>query len=129
VCCLLDAGQLADFPVTLPASTAAVFRRGSRSDGGRSRPSSFAIALLQGRILPFLRSADGAGERVVVHCWGGNGERSRPAAWLVASRGLSPKEALETVEAYRDCEEAVLAGNATLDELVELLARCAPSAP
>jgi hypothetical protein len=29
---------------------------------------------LRGNILPFLKTADTGSERVVIHCWGGNGE-------------------------------------------------------
>jgi protein-tyrosine phosphatase len=83
---------------------------------------------LRGNILPFLSTADTGGERAVIHCWGGNGRTGHVlAAWLVAARGLSPMEAIEAVEATgRLPREAVLAGNATLDELIELLASCEP---
>jgi protein-tyrosine phosphatase len=78
--------------------------------------------------LPFLRAADTGAERAVVHCWGGNGRTGHVlAAWLVAARGLSPKEAIEAVEATgRLPQEAVLAGNTTFDELIVLLASCEP---
>ena len=64
----------------------------------------------------------------VIHCWGGNGRTGHVlAAWLVAARGLSPIEAIEAVEATgRLVQESVLAGNATLDELIKLLASCEP---
>jgi hypothetical protein len=83
---------------------------------------------LRGNILPFLRAADSASERTVIHCWGGNGRTGHVlAAWLVAARGVSPVEAIGIVEATgRLPQEAVLAGNATLDELIELLASCEP---
>ena len=78
--------------------------------------------------MPFLRTADSGGERAVIHCWGGNGRTGHVlAAWLVAARGLSAMEAIEAVEATgRLPQEAVLAGNATLDELIKLLASCEP---
>jgi hypothetical protein len=46
---------------------------------------------------------------------------------LVAARGLSRMQAIEAVEATGGLpREAVLAGNATLDELLERLASCEP---
>ena len=128
VCCLLDAGQLAGYPVDLEAEYKRLF--------GATRVLMEPIAdhhlcseqALRGNILPFLRAADSGGERAVVHCWGGNGRTGHVlAAWLVAARGLSPREAIEAVEATgRLPQEAVLAGSATFDELIELLASCEP---
>jgi protein-tyrosine phosphatase len=128
VCCLLDAGQLAAFPVNLEAEYRRLFG-GTRvlmepiTDHHLCSRRAF-----KERILPFLHSADTAGERAVIHCWGGNGRTGHVlAAWLVAARGLSPMEAIEAVEAAgRLPREAVLAGNATLDELIGLLASCEP---
>jgi protein-tyrosine phosphatase len=126
VCCLLDDGQLADFPVNLEAEYKKLF--------GAARILMQPIAdhhlcsgqVLKDNILPFLRAADMGGERVVVHCWGGNGRTGHVlAAWLVAARGLSPLEAIDAVEATgRLPREAILAGNALLDELIGLLTSC-----
>jgi protein-tyrosine phosphatase len=128
VCCLLDPGQLAGFPISLEAEYKRLF--------GATRVLMEPIAdhhlcprqALMGNILPFLSTADSRGERAVIHCWGGNGRTGHVlAAWLVAARGLSPIEAIEAVEvAGRLPREAVLAGNATLDELIELLSSCQP---
>ena len=128
VCCLLDAGQLAGFPVNLETEYRKLF--------GATHVLMEPIAdhylcshqALSENILPFLRAADAGGERTVIHCWGGNGRTGHVlAAWLVAARGLSPMEAIEAVEATgRLPQEAVLAGNATLDELIDLLASCQP---
>lgn len=128
VCCLLDHGQLADFQVDLEAEYKKLF--------GADRVLMEPVAdhhlcsrqALRDNILPFLRTADTGGERVVVHCWGGHGRTGHVlAAWLVAARGLSPMAAIEAVEAAgRLPREAVYAGNATLDELIELLASCEP---
>ena len=124
VCCLLDPGQLAGFPVNLETEYNRLF--------GATRVLMEPIAdhhlcsrqALRRNILPFLRTADTRSERAVIHCWGGNGRTGHVlAAWLVAARGLSPVEAITVVEATgRLPREAVLAGNATLDELIELLA-------
>ena len=128
VCCLLDSGQLAGFPIDLEAEYRRLF--------GATRVLMEPIvdhhlcsrSALTENILPFLSAADRGGERAVAHCWGGNGRTGHVlAAWLVAARGLSPTEAIEAVEAAgRLPQEAVLAGNATLDELIDLLASCEP---
>jgi protein-tyrosine phosphatase len=128
VCCLLDERQLAGFPVNLEAEYKRLF--------GAGRVLMLPVAdhhlcpqqALVESILPFLRAADVEGERAVIHCWGGNGRTGHVlAAWLVAARGLSPMQSLEAVEATgRLPREAVLAGNATLQELIELLTSCRP---
>jgi hypothetical protein len=92
VCCLLDAGQLAGFPVNLEAEYKRLFR---------------ATCVLMEPIADH-------------HLCSRQALRHVLAAWLVAARGLSPMEAIEAVEATgRLPREAVLAGNATLDELIE----------
>jgi len=123
VCCLLDAMQLGALQVNLEVEYKRLF--------GATRVLMEPIAdhhlctrqALRGNILPFLRTADARGERAVIHCWGGNGRTGHVlAAWLVAARGLSPREAVEAVEETgRLPQEAVLAGNATFDELIDLL--------
>lgn len=45
-------------------------------------------------IVAALRDAEAAGERVVIHCRGGEGRTGNAmAAWLIARHGLSPDEA------------------------------------
>jgi protein-tyrosine phosphatase len=128
VCCLLDAGQLAGFPVNLEAEYKRLFGPASVLMQPIADHHLCSLEALRGNILPFLRAAEAGGERAVVHCWGGNGRTGHVlAAWLVAARGLSPRVAIEAVEAAgRLPQEAVLAGNATFDELIELLASCEP---
>jgi protein-tyrosine phosphatase len=128
VCCLLDAGQLAGFPVNLEAEYKRLFGPTSVLMEPIADHHLCSRQALRRNILPFLRTADTGGERAVVHCWGGNGRTGHVlAAWLVAARGLSPREAIEAVEATgRLPQEAVLAGNATFDELIVLLASCEP---
>jgi protein-tyrosine phosphatase len=128
VCCLLDAGQLAGFPLNLEAEYKRLFGATCVLMESIADHHLCSRQALRGNILPFLSAADAGGERAVIHCWGGNGRTGHVlAAWLVAARGLSPMEAIEAVEATgRIPREAVLAGNATLDELIELLASCAP---
>jgi protein-tyrosine phosphatase len=127
VCCLLDAGQLAGFPVSLETEYKRLFGATSVLMEPIADHHLCSRQPLKENILPFLSAAERNGECVVVHCWGGNGRTGHVlAAWLVAARGLSPMEAIEAVEAAgRLPREAVLAGNATLDDLVSLLADCA----
>ena len=128
VCCLLDAGQLAGFPVNLEAEYKRLFGATCVLMEPIADHHLCSRQALKGNILPFLSTADTGSERAVIHCWGGNGRTGHVlAAWLVAARGLSPMEAIEAVEATgRIPREAVLAGNATFDELIELLASCEP---
>jgi protein-tyrosine phosphatase len=126
VCCLLDEGQLAGFPVNLEAEYRELFGAAHILMEPVADHHLCSEQALNGNILPFLRTADTGGERAVIHCWGGNGRTGHVlAAWLVAARDLSPMEAIESVEAAgRLPREAVLAGNATLDELIQLLTSC-----
>jgi protein-tyrosine phosphatase len=128
VCCLLDAGQLAGFLVNLEVEYERLFGATCVLMEPIADHHLCSRQALRGNILPFLSTAGTGGERAVIHCWGGNGRTGHVlAAWLVAARGLSPMEAIEAVEATgRLPQEAVLAGNATLDELIELLASCEP---
>ena len=75
------------------------------------------------RALDGVRTADVNGGRCVLHCNAGLGRTGVVgAAWLVRSRGYEPIEAIETVEhAGRSPREAVRCGNATMDDLFELL--------
>jgi protein-tyrosine phosphatase len=88
---------------------------------------------LTSQILPFLTEADQSREKVVVHCSGGIGRTGHVlAAWLVAGRGLSPKEAIESVkQTGRNPYEAVIAAPfkgrnpwKAAAELNELLQQC-----
>jgi protein-tyrosine phosphatase len=128
VCCLLDAGQLAGFSVNLEAEYKRLFGATCVLMEPIADHHLCSRQALRENILPFLRSADSGSERAVIHCWGGNGRTGHVlAAWLVAARGLSPVDAITAVEASgRLPQEAVLAGNATLRELIELLASCEP---
>jgi protein-tyrosine phosphatase len=128
VCCLLDAELLAGLRVDLEAEYKRLFGAACVLMEPIADHHLCSRQALKRNILPFISTADAPGERVVVHCWGGNGRTGHVlAAWLVAARGLSPREAIEAVEATgRLVQESVLAGNATFDELVELLASCEP---
>ncbi|MEF8814655.1 MAG: dual specificity protein phosphatase family protein [Halovenus sp.] len=74
-------------------------------------------------ILPFLSDADSQNEPVVVHCLSGLGRTGQVlAAWLVAGRGYTPLEALETVRTTgRTPMDSVERGHATRRELFDLL--------
>src|SRR3989440_8898259 len=120
VCCLLDPGQLAGFPINLEAE----YKRLFGATCVLMEPIAYhhlcPRQALRGNILPFLSTADTGSERAVIHCWCGNGRTGHVlAAWLVAARGLSPMEAIEAGGATgRLPRGAVLAGHATLDELI-----------
>lgn len=74
-------------------------------------------------VLPFLRESVEQESPAVVHCLSGIGRTGQVlAAWLVAARGCSPEEAIETVrETGRDPFAVVERGNATEAELFDLL--------
>jgi len=74
-------------------------------------------------ILPFLREAAREDEPVVVHCLSGIGRTGQVlAAWLVADRGESPREAIETVRTTgRDPMDTVERGEITRQELLAVL--------
>ena len=74
-------------------------------------------------VLPFLREAVEADERVVVHGLSGLGRTGQVlAAWLVAYHEYRPHEAVDTVmEMGRDPAIAVDFGDATRLELLEVL--------
>jgi len=80
--------------------------------------------LLDREILPFLDDATDAEERVVVHCLTGLGRTGQVlAVWLAHDRGYAPDRAIETVEEMgRKPRDPVRAGNATEEELIDLLA-------
>ncbi|MFC7073215.1 dual specificity protein phosphatase family protein [Halovenus rubra] len=74
-------------------------------------------------ILPFLKTSVAMKSPVVVQCLSGIGRTGQVlTAWLVATRGYSPEDAIETVqERGRDPLATVEQGNATEEELFELL--------
>ena len=83
--------------------------------------------LLTETILPFIAAARDTGASVVVHCLAGMGRTGQVlAAWLVYNRDYGPERAIETVETTgRDPRDPVRRGNATMEELHELLAAVA----
>jgi protein-tyrosine phosphatase len=110
VCCLLDRQHLGQYGDLL-----ATYRR----EFGTDRVCWSAIedfqlatlAQLRQEILPFLAIADQQQEKVVVHCAGGIGRTGQVlAAWLVAGRGFSRREAIAMVkQTGRNPNEAVIA--------------------
>ena len=128
VCSLLPKEQLAFYKVDLLVE----YRREFGEDTICSAPIPDMHLCdgetLNGKILPFLRVSDLRGKKVVVHCSGGSGRAGHIlSAWLVHSRGFAIDEALSVVRLpRRNPLEAVIIGNASMDDLRALLASCQP---
>lgn len=131
VCCLLDAMQLRGYRPTLESQYMKHFGGANVCMAPITDYHLAERSVLHGRIIPFLRESETMKQRVVVHCWSGNGRTGHVlAAWLVAAGGLEPMEAIRTVEATgRKPREAVTHENATLEELLDLLRSCAADRP
>lgn len=131
VCCLLDTAQLQTYHPSLESQYTTHFGGANVCMAPITDYHLAERPLLHGRILSFLRGSDLSKQPVVVHCWSGNGRTGHVlAAWLVAARGLEPMKVIRTVEATgRKLREAVTQGNATLEELLELLRSCAVDRP
>jgi protein-tyrosine phosphatase len=110
VCCLLPESQLARYSNLLD-----VYRQAFGIDQICWAPiEDFHLAapeILMHQILPFLAAANQNYEKVVVHCSGGIGRTGHVlAAWLVAGRGLSNKDAIAAVkQTGRNPYEAIIA--------------------
>ena len=128
VCCLLDRSQLQSYSLDLGSTYERHFGKGNICMEPITDYHLCEARTLHGMILPFLRESDESEGPVVVHCWSGNGRTGHVlAAWLVAARGLDPMEAITTVEGTgRKPREAVHAGTASLEQLLQLLASCNP---
>src|ERR1700716_3093851 len=111
VCCLLDAGQLAGFPVNLEAEYKRLFGATCVLMEPIADHHLCSRQALRGNILPFLRTADTVSERAVIHCWGGNGRTGHVlAAWpknilrrLVLNNPLPRDEPPRADEAFSVC--------------------------
>ena len=97
VCCLLAEEQLIRYPNLLDSY---------KQEFGTENVCWAAIAdfeicdlaTLLNQILPFLFTSDRYQQKTVVHCSGGIGRTGQIlAAWLIARRGLSQREAIEAV--------------------------------
>jgi protein-tyrosine phosphatase len=127
VCCLLTQKQLGYYgEENLVSTYVARFGAERVACVGIEDYHLCDVTQLTGRILPFLAKADCCGEKVVVHCSGGMGRTGHIlAGWLVHKYGLSVKEALRSVESSGRCpREAVKCGNATMEQLYNLLEQC-----
>src|SRR5436190_951067 len=70
VCCLLDAGQLAGFPVDLEAEYNRLFGATCVLMESIADHHLCSQQALRENILRFLSTAETGGERAVIHCWG-----------------------------------------------------------
>lgn len=110
VCCLLEEAQLGRYSGLLETYQAAFGR--DRVCWAPIEDFSFAAPeMLIHQILPFLAAADQSHQPVVVHCSGGIGRTGHVlAAWLVAGRGFSGRDAIAAVRrSGRNPREAVAA--------------------
>ncbi len=124
LCCLLDGRQL-DYYDDLPGS----YRRAFGGQHVLFAPiEDYTLVdpqIFRGSILPFLRDADEAGERVLVHCSGGYGRTGHVlAAWLVAARAYSPCDAVAAVVAHGRSPAEALNGDEAA--LADFLAQFSP---
>ena len=110
VCCLLPESQLARYSNLLD-----IYRQAFGIDQICWAPiEDFHFAdpeVLMHQILPFLAAANQNHEKTVVHCSGGIGRTGHVlAAWLVAGRGLSHKDAIVAVkQTGKNPYEAIIA--------------------
>lgn len=110
MCCLLPDAQLKRYDELLN-----VYHQAFGDDRVSWSPiEDFQLAdrdMVIRQILPFLADANQRKEKVVVHCSGGIGRTGQIlAAWLVAEKGFSNRDAITTVKATgRNPYEAVIA--------------------
>ncbi|WIA16469.1 hypothetical protein OEZ85_013153 [Tetradesmus obliquus] len=92
---MLSDSELATYAEPLPAAMEAAFGAGKYININAKAPEGPA------EILKALQAATAAGDKVVVHCWGGGGRTGiAQAAYLMASKGMSAEEAAEAVASY-----------------------------
>ena len=98
VCCLLSKNQLNQYSDLL-ADYGVAFGQDRVCWAPIADFQLVDLEILCYQILPFLRSANDLGEKVVVHCSGGNGRTGHIlAAWLVSDRGFSNQAAIAAVK-------------------------------
>ena len=124
VCCSLDDEQL-NYYQEVPLLEIYQSKYGAANVLHASIPDFQLCSLkfLVKKILPFLEDSRSQLKKTVVHCAGGKGRTGHVlAAWLVSSGAKTPEDALAAVTLlHREPLEAVERGNATFEDLKELL--------
>ncbi|KAF6261403.1 hypothetical protein COO60DRAFT_1502049 [Scenedesmus sp. NREL 46B-D3] len=92
---MLSESELATYAEPLPAAMEAAFGAGNYVNVDAKAAGGPA------EILKALQAATAAGEKVLVHCWGGGGRTGvAQAAYLMAAKGLTAEAAAEAVTNY-----------------------------
>ncbi|BAY22057.1 dual specificity protein phosphatase [Calothrix sp. NIES-2100] len=99
VCCLLPEKELVNYSLNLVNKYEQEFGAAQVCWAPIEDFHLCDLETLTTKILPFLITADKQGEKVVVHCAGGNGRTGHVlAAWLASVRGLSNKTAIAAIK-------------------------------
>ena len=130
VVCLLDKSQLKFYEDAFPLGLVDAYKENFGKNSVLHAPiPDYYLSSMENlyRILAFLAASDKDQRRVVVHCSGGSGRTGHVlAAWLVRHHEFDPSGAISAVErAWRNPREAVQCGNASENDLNELLSSCA----
>jgi protein-tyrosine phosphatase len=125
VCCLLTKAELERYQVDLLSTYRNEFGEDNVASA-RVKDGHLIDRVSLKEVLGFLRESDEKKQPVVVHCAGGLGRTGHVlSAWLVFARGFSVADGLSTVKDMgREPYEAVIWGNATEEQLHDLLQWC-----
>ena len=122
VCCLLPIEQLDYYVQSLIAAYKQAFGDHNVCNAPIQDYHLSDATNLKQTIIPFLYQSNDQQMPVVVHCSGGSGRTGHIlAAWLTHARDYSIQDALEAIRSPRNPLEAVELGNASRQQLEQLL--------